>query len=95
MCQNTCQTCKKDDPTGFCWSEGLRLVGAGEVTVLVVLAGGQGTCLGVGAPLAKGMLELLFQLQAEQLLLVEDLASFVRTLNPSRRLDLLCMCLPF
>jgi len=81
-------TGKKDDPTGFWWSEGLRLVAAGEVAVLV-LAGGQGTRLGAGAPLAKGMLELqvpqpksLFQLQAERLLLVEDLASFVCTLNP-------------
>jgi UDP-N-acetylglucosamine pyrophosphorylase len=70
-----------DDDTARWWSEGLRLVGDGEVAVL---AGGQGTRLGPGAPVAKGMLELsvpepksLFQLQAERLLLVEDLASLV------------------
>ena len=72
-----------DDDTARWWSEGLRLVGDGEVAVLV-LAGGQGTRLGPGAPVAKGMLELsvpdpksLFQLQAERLLLVENLASLV------------------
>lgn len=65
----------------------MRLVADGEVAVLV-LAGGQGTRLGPGAPVAKGMLELsvpepksLFQLQAERLLLVEELAAFVRTLS--------------
>lgn len=75
-----------DDTAGW-WSEGLRLVADGGVAVLV-LAGGQGTRLGSGAPLAKGMLELnvpqpksLFQLQAERLLLIEHLASFVCTLS--------------
>lgn len=74
----------KDETSGW-WSEGLRLVADGEVAVLV-LAGGQGTRLGAGAPVAKGMLELpvpqpksLFQLQAERLLLVEDLACLVCT----------------
>lgn len=67
------------------WSEGLRLVADGKVAVLV-LAGGQGTRLGPGAPAVKGMLELdipkpksLFQLQAERLILVQELATIVCT----------------
>ncbi|KAG0579776.1 hypothetical protein M758_4G124000 [Ceratodon purpureus] len=85
-----------DDTAGW-WSEGLRLVADGEVAVLV-LAGGQGTRLGPGAPVAKGMLELsvpepksLFQLQAERLLLVEDLASFVTGTEIKRRIPWLVM----
>jgi UDP-N-acetylglucosamine/UDP-N-acetylgalactosamine diphosphorylase len=66
------------------WLEGLHLVAAGHVAVLV-LAGGQGTRLGPNAPAVKGMLELdippkprsLFELQAEQLLLVQQLAALV------------------
>lgn len=86
-----------DDDTARWWSEGLRLVGDGEVAVLV-LAGGQGTRLGPGAPVAKGMLELsvpepksLFQLQAERLLLVENLASLVTGTETKRRIPWVVM----
>ena len=57
-------------PSPFCRSEGLRLVSANKVGV-VVLAGGQGTRL--GSPLPKGMLNLglpsnkeIFKLMAER-----------------------------
>ena len=79
-------TTGNDDTAGW-WNEGLRLVADGEVAVMA-LAGGQGTRLGPSAPVAKGMLELtipqpksLFQLQAERLRLVEDLASLVCSLS--------------
>ncbi|XP_024373294.1 UDP-N-acetylglucosamine pyrophosphorylase isoform X2 [Physcomitrium patens] len=90
-------TSNEKDDTARWWSEGLRLVADGEVAVLV-LAGGQGTRLGPGAPVAKGMLELsvpepksLFQLQAERLLLVEELAAFVTDDTIKRRIPWLVM----
>ncbi|CAM6065061.1 unnamed protein product [Sphagnum tenellum] len=65
------------------WRGGLQLVATGKVGV-VVLAGGQSTRLGSEAPPVKGMLQLelphpksLFQLQAERLLLVQELAAVV------------------
>lgn len=73
--------------SGDWWSDGLELIADGEVAVLV-LAGGQGTRLGPGAPAVKGMLELnlpeprsLFQLQAERLLLIQKIATLVCTSN--------------
>jgi len=61
----------------------LQLVANGEVAV-IVLAGGQATRLGPGGPSVKGMLELdlpepksLFELQAERLILVQELARTV------------------
>ena len=72
-----------DNDTARWWFKGLQLVADGEVAV-VVLAGGQATRLGPGGPPVKGMLELdlpetksLFELQAERLLLVQELASQV------------------
>lgn len=51
---------------------------------MIVLAGGQATRLGPGGPPVKGMLELelpeaksLFELQAERLILVQELARTV------------------
>lgn len=72
-----------DNDTARWWFKGLQLVANGEVSV-IVLAGGQGTRLGPGGPPVKGMLELdlpeaksLFQLQAERLMLVQELAKSV------------------
>ncbi|KAG0567627.1 hypothetical protein KC19_7G149500 [Ceratodon purpureus] len=72
-----------DNDTARWWFKGLQLVADGEVAV-VVLAGGQATRLGPGGPPVKGMLELnlpeaksLFEIQAERLLLVQELASQV------------------
>lgn len=55
---------------------------------MIVLAGGQATRLGPGGPPVKGMLELdlpeaksLFELQAERLMLVQQLARMVFMLN--------------
>ncbi|KAH9550882.1 hypothetical protein CY35_10G095000 [Sphagnum magellanicum] len=72
-----------NNDTARWWRGGLQLVATGKVGV-VVLAGGQSTRLGSEAPPVKGMLQLelphpksLFQLQAERLLLVQELAAVV------------------
>lgn len=71
---------KSENDTARWWYKGLQLVADGEVAV-VVLAGGQSTRMGSDCPPVKGMLELdlpkarsLFELQAERLQLVQQLA---------------------
>lgn len=73
----------KDNDTARWWYKGLQLVADGEVAV-IVLAGGQATRLGPDSPPVKGMLELdlperksLFEIQADRLLLVQELAAQV------------------
>ncbi|BFI24597.1 16S rRNA processing protein RimM [Marchantia polymorpha subsp. ruderalis] len=65
------------------WTDGLQLIADGRVAV-VVLAGGQSTRLGDNASTVKGSIDLglvsgksLFQLQAERLLIVQELAKLV------------------
>lgn len=80
----THKNAKSENDTARWWYKGLQLVADGEVAV-AVLAGGQSTRMGSDCPPVKGMLELdlpkarsLFELQAERLRLVQELAIQVR-----------------
>ncbi|KAL2651794.1 hypothetical protein R1flu_019922 [Riccia fluitans] len=79
------------------WKEGLQLIADGRVAV-VVLAGGQSTRLGEKGSSVKGAIDLglaggksLFQLQAERLLIIQELSRMVMHVTTKPRIPWIVM----